>query len=243
MSWLALLLVGIGLTDLIFSVRPQKVVPEGVSAIAVVLLGCSAGLTTAPTWSPPGRRRRRAGLGLVRHPRLRRRVGGAAAGRPRRRADLAAARPRRDRDRRAAGGGSTRGRLAGCPCWPGCPPDRALLLLGLVLLQLSPATCWSGWCSPPPTPSTRRHGGHDRPALRLKGGRLLGPLERLLILGLGLAGEVTAASIVIAAKGLIRFPELQAERDHARGADAQRRRPGRAPASTRSPSTSWWAAS
>jgi hypothetical protein len=44
---------------------------------------------------------------------------------------------------------------------------------------------------------------------KLKGGRLLGPMERLLIVGLGLAGEVTAASIVVAAKGLLRFPELQ----------------------------------
>ncbi len=43
----------------------------------------------------------------------------------------------------------------------------------------------------------------------LKGGRLLGPMERLMIVGLGLAGEVTAAGIVVAAKGLLRFPELQ----------------------------------
>lgn len=43
----------------------------------------------------------------------------------------------------------------------------------------------------------------------LKGGRLLGPMERLLIVGLGLAGELTAAGIVVAAKGLLRFPELQ----------------------------------
>ena len=43
----------------------------------------------------------------------------------------------------------------------------------------------------------------------LKGGRVLGPMERLLIVGLGLAGQVTAASIVVAAKGLLRFPELQ----------------------------------
>ena len=43
----------------------------------------------------------------------------------------------------------------------------------------------------------------------LKGGRLLGPMERLLIVGLGLAGHLTAASIVVAAKGLLRFPELQ----------------------------------
>jgi hypothetical protein len=44
---------------------------------------------------------------------------------------------------------------------------------------------------------------------KLKGGRLLGPMERLFILGLGLAGQLTAASVVVAAKGLLRFPELQ----------------------------------
>ncbi len=38
-------------------------------------------------------------------------------------------------------------------------------------------------------------------------------MERVLILGLGLAGQLTAAGLVIAAKGLIRFPELQAKRD------------------------------
>jgi hypothetical protein len=35
-------------------------------------------------------------------------------------------------------------------------------------------------------------------------------MERLVILGLGLAGELGAAGIVIAAKGLLRFPEVQA---------------------------------
>lgn len=44
---------------------------------------------------------------------------------------------------------------------------------------------------------------------QLKGGRLLGPMERLFIVGLGLAGAVTAAAVVVAAKGLLRFPELQ----------------------------------
>lgn len=52
-----------------------------------------------------------------------------------------------------------------------------------------------------------------QPSEKLKGGRLLGPMERIFILGLGLAGQVTAASIVIAAKGLIRFPELQSAKD------------------------------
>jgi hypothetical protein len=45
---------------------------------------------------------------------------------------------------------------------------------------------------------------------KLKGGRLLGPMERLFIVGLGHIGEVTAAAIIVAAKGLLRFPELQA---------------------------------
>jgi hypothetical protein len=58
----------------------------------------------------------------------------------------------------------------------------------------------------PPTPA----GAPGQPADRLKGGRLLGPMERLVILGLGLAGEFGAAGIVIAAKGLLRFPEIQA---------------------------------
>jgi len=35
-------------------------------------------------------------------------------------------------------------------------------------------------------------------------------MERLVILGLGLAGELGAAGFVIAAKGLLRFPEVQA---------------------------------
>jgi hypothetical protein len=45
----------------------------------------------------------------------------------------------------------------------------------------------------------------------LKGGRVLGPMERLFIVGLGLGGHATTASIVVAAKGLLRFPELQRE--------------------------------
>jgi len=44
---------------------------------------------------------------------------------------------------------------------------------------------------------------------QLKGGRLLGPMERLFIVVLAVAGELTAAAVVVAAKGLLRFPELQ----------------------------------
>jgi hypothetical protein len=43
---------------------------------------------------------------------------------------------------------------------------------------------------------------------RLRGGRLIGVLERLLVFALALAGEPTAAALVISAKSLLRFPEL-----------------------------------
>ncbi len=44
-----------------------------------------------------------------------------------------------------------------------------------------------------------------------------GPMERLVILGLGVAGEFGAAGLVIAAKGLLRFPEIQAAARSANG--------------------------
>jgi hypothetical protein len=45
----------------------------------------------------------------------------------------------------------------------------------------------------------------------LKGGRFIGPLERVLIFGLALAGQPTAAALIISAKSIIRFPELQSK--------------------------------
>ncbi|MGV8884697.1 MAG: hypothetical protein ACOH1T_03790 [Microbacteriaceae bacterium] len=42
----------------------------------------------------------------------------------------------------------------------------------------------------------------------LKGGRLIGPFERLFILALALAGQYTAIGAIVAAKGIIRFPEI-----------------------------------
>lgn len=45
----------------------------------------------------------------------------------------------------------------------------------------------------------------------LKGGRLLGPLERLIIFAIVLAGDPAAAAIVITGKGLLRFPEIRSE--------------------------------
>lgn len=45
----------------------------------------------------------------------------------------------------------------------------------------------------------------------LKGGRLLGPLERLIVYAIVLAGDPAAAAIVITGKGLLRFPEIRSE--------------------------------
>jgi hypothetical protein len=52
---------------------------------------------------------------------------------------------------------------------------------------------------------------------RLRGGRVIGPLERVLIFGLGLAGQATAAALVIGAKGLLRYPELNGLRNEPAG--------------------------
>ena len=41
---------------------------------------------------------------------------------------------------------------------------------------------------------------------------MLGPMERLFILMLGPSGRAGAAAVVVAAKGLLRFPELQRTR-------------------------------
>jgi len=85
--------------------------------------------------------------------------------------------------------------------------DRFLLLLGLFLAQLSTGNALVRLVLA--SIGAIRPRGMPQPSDRLRGGRLLGPLERVFILGLGLAGQVTAAGIVIAAKGLIRWPELR----------------------------------
>lgn len=54
---------------------------------------------------------------------------------------------------------------------------------------------------------------------QLKGGRILGPIERLAIFALALGGNVAAISAVVAAKGILRFPEIN--RDHASGLKAE----------------------
>ena len=118
------------------------------------------------------------------------------------------------------------GALASWLSWADLPgattpsPARLLVLAGLVAFNIATANVIVrlvllaiGALRPDlvaasvPTPARAPAG---QSVDRLKGGRLLGPMERLVILGLGLAGEFGAAGIVIAAKGLLRFPEIQA---------------------------------
>ncbi|WP_244928398.1 hypothetical protein [Nocardioides sp. W7] len=211
MSWIGLLLVGIGTTDLVCSLLRRPRLAEVAGALTVLVLGPAAGLTSARelasvvvvaavtvAWGrsvtrafgtgPPALPLALLGVVLV--------VAVALSG----------AAP--------ATGGLLRDWLAGSglEALASFDPDRALLLAGAVLVQLSTGNvvvrlvlAASGTANP-------IRSGPGAPVPTLKGGRLLGPMERLVILGLGLAGEVTAAGIVIAAKGLLRFPELQATR-------------------------------
>jgi hypothetical protein len=89
-------------------------------------------------------------------------------------------------------------------------PTHAVLVTGVVLVQLVTGNQLVRLILG--SVGAVRPAGEPQPSDRLKGGRLLGPMERLLILGLGLAGQLAAATAVIAAKGIIRFPELNAQR-------------------------------
>ncbi|HET9021368.1 MAG TPA: hypothetical protein VFN34_05745 [Ornithinibacter sp.] len=106
---------------------------------------------------------------------------------------------------------------ADLPLVGSAPPADVLLVIGVLLVNLATANVIVrlvlvsvGAMRPVPHLDL---GTEPQPSDQLRGGRLLGPMERVLILGLGLAGQLTAAGLVIAAKGLIRFPELQSKRD------------------------------
>lgn len=95
-------------------------------------------------------------------------------------------------------------------------PQGLLMVAGILLVNLSTANSVvrlvlvSTGAIPPVDPAQVGPPTGSAPA-QLRGGRLLGSMERLLIVGLGLAGQLTAAGLVIAAKGIIRFPELQSK--------------------------------
>lgn len=213
MSWLAVWLIGTACADLTHSARPVRRLPGVVGAAAALGAGLLAGLHTGldlavvlllaalvVAWDA-----------LVRHGFGARRVAvplllwGATGGVLVLSAGAAA----------PVGGLVERWQDASpFTAVAGLDPDLLLLGLGVVLVQLSTANVLvrlvltgTGTVNP-----TRRDASQT-----LKGGRLLGPMERLLILGLGLAGQLTAAGLVVAAKGLLRWPEIQSSRDREDG--------------------------
>lgn len=223
MSWFGLLLIGFAVTDLTYSVRRGLWVPPAVGSGAMLAAGAAAGLTDGRDlvvsgalvvacfgWSllvTRGFGRGGAWQPLVWF------AGWIVA--------ILALSPWASR----AGGLLGRWLRDTDTSWLGDPSaGRALLLVGAVLLQLSTGNVLvrlvlraTGSMNPnraiPPADARLL----EAPPHTLKGGRLLGPMERVFILGLGLAGQFTAASIVVAAKGLLRYPELSAAKDDRRG--------------------------
>lgn len=201
MSWLALLLIGVGVGDIVRTIRPVPAMPEAVGAGSAILVGLVAGLTDVPdvaalvaiaavviAWGVLSRRQESgwsAALPLV--------LLGVAVVAALLFSPLA-----------SEAGGGVDDWLDATP-WPllaDLDTDRALLVAGALLIQ-----CATGNVI---VRMVLRCAGTSNPLTpTLKGGRLLGPMERLVILGLGLSGQVAAASAVIAAKGLIRWPELR----------------------------------
>ncbi len=214
MSWLGILLIGFAVTDLTHSVRRTRYLPECVGALVALSVGLLAGLTsgrdvaallvivavvlvwglTVPWgFGRPGPKAARLPLAVF----LASLVGAIACSGL---APSAAGPLARWLESLAIADLST------------VSADRFLLLFGAFAIQLSTGNVLvrlvlkaTGTINP------RSDGG--MPPTQLKGGRLLGPLERIFILALALGGQVTAASVVVAAKGLLRFPELSSRHE------------------------------
>ncbi|MCV7216147.1 hypothetical protein H7J51_12735 [Mycobacterium crocinum] len=94
-------------------------------------------------------------------------------------------------------------------------PNRIVLTAGVIMLQLVTGNQLVRLLLG--SVGSVKPAGEPQPSDRLKGGRLLGPMERLLILGLSLAGQLAAATAVVAAKSVIRFPEINAQKARENG--------------------------
>lgn len=113
------------------------------------------------------------------------------------------------------------GPLARWSSWVAIPgigdvsPDRLLMVAGVVLLQIVTGNQLVRLVLG--SVGAVKPEGQPQASDKLKGGRLLGPMERVLILGLGLAGQLAAATAVVAAKSIIRFPEINAQKARENG--------------------------
>ncbi|SEH61704.1 hypothetical protein SAMN04489835_2069 [Mycolicibacterium rutilum] len=109
------------------------------------------------------------------------------------------------------------GVVARWPEWTGIAvsADRLLMIVGVMLMQLVTGNQLVRLVLG--SVGAVKPAGEPQPSDKLKGGRLLGPMERVLILGLGLAGQLAAATAVVAAKSIIRFPEINAQKARENG--------------------------
>jgi hypothetical protein len=114
-------------------------------------------------------------------------------------------------------GSDVAGVVARWPSWVSISvgADRLLMVIGVALMQLVTGNQLVRLVLG--SVGAVKPAGEPQPSDRLKGGRLLGPMERLLILGLGLAGQLAAATAVVAAKSIIRFPEINAQKARENG--------------------------
>ena len=114
-------------------------------------------------------------------------------------------------------GSEVAGPVARWPSWVGIDVsgDRLLMIVGVTLMQLVTGNQLVRLVLA--SVGAVKPAGEPQASDRLKGGRLLGPMERVLILGLGLAGQLAAATAVVAAKSIIRFPEINAQKARENG--------------------------
>ncbi len=215
MSWIAVLLIGVAVTDLAHSIKPIPLVNACTGAAVAVLAGLIAGLTEPADLVALAVIAGVVGLwGYT--------VAGAV-GRGRAWLPLLVLGAALTTGALTTAWASPAGGLLGewlesanIPALQGVSADRALLLVGVFLVQLSTGNVIVRLVLAATNTTDPTYGSEPDPEQRLQGGRLLGPMERVFIVGLGLAGNLIAASIVIAAKGLLRFPELQSKGEQVR---------------------------
>lgn len=101
--------------------------------------------------------------------------------------------------------------------WGALSLDATLLVIGVVLFLLESANLVvrAALTHEMATDATATPTTNPKAAASptLKGGRLIGPLERLLVFALTLSGMYTLLAAVLAAKGIVRFPEISRDRD------------------------------
>lgn len=88
------------------------------------------------------------------------------------------------------------------------PLDRAALGVGVALFLASAANVAVRRVLQTVGPRVLAQGDE------LRGGRVLGPLERWFVFACAVSGNLPAVAVVVAAKGILRFPEISRDRPH-----------------------------